>query len=1112
MWVIKAKKMMFCTRAADKMAAMPQFWLSSLVTMVMVVSCQAAQREYFIAAQDILWDYIPGGGQFKDNGALKFAEPWTTRSFNRIGTVYKKAAYFQYTDGTFTKEIPKAPQQGLLGPLIRAEVGDVIVIHFFNNASGNYSVHPHGVFYEKRHEGALYLDGTSGEDKRDDSLPQGSTVTQIWRVTENNSPTASDPNCLPWTYHSHTDSVRDVATGLLGVLVTCKKGILDRYNRRKDVTEDYPVLVMNWDENLSQYIDENIQNFCGDPKTCLQLQQNADPDFVSSNLRKSINGLQFATLPGLQACVGNPVVFYNVGFGNEMDVHAIHFHGQDLKYQHVRGDTISEYSATFTAAETTPLIAGDWLVTDMVDDYERSGISAIFSVYDCDNAQYSKPAPKEPKTIRQYFLAVEETLWNYAPSGKDLRTGESLSAPGGSKTSKDLNQMASKGQPTYQYYDKDSKYPSAVPVQQGNYTSNYQVNGQSTSQSPSQIQLTYTKARFVQYSNKYFTNQFPATPEHLGLLGPVFRVEIGDRLQVTLKNTIPFPVSILPHGMRYDSSEEFVVPGYSGVPGGAVNQNEVRTYTFDVPDDLLEDYPLPCKNFVYTSAYDIGKDQNTGLVGVLLVCQKGYLNNKQYKPKEIFLLLSIIDESNTLYTKPSQTTPDLKSSINGYIYGNLPSLDLCLNENVIWYVMSVGSALDVHTLTFDGNTYDEKGRTRDARYLAPGLTAALSMRPDNEGRWMLYSHSNFARESGMFAFYNVKSCQNSYGGMNVTKYGKVRDYFVAADELLWDFAPLARSLISGDDLFDPNVDGHIFVRHDPYFIGKVHKKALYRQYTDSSFKTLKPVESRDILGPVIKAEVGDTIRVTFKNNARIPYSIHAHGVKTSQRSSGVHYGDASGVAPGDTYEYIWQVPERSGPGPKDPNCIPWLYYSSVDPVKDTNSGLVGAVVICRSGTLDSYSRRKDVDRELFTLFTVMDENFSWYLEENIQRFAPARVGTDYKNDPQFVESNRKHTINGRLFGNNQNLIMNYNQDVAWNVLGIGAEVDLHTVHFHGHTYVQPSFNHRDDVLQIFPGMAEVVQFIADDPGTFLIHCHVLDHIIAGMETIYTVFKPAATPY
>ena len=51
-----------------------------------------------------------------------------------------------------------------------------------------------------------------------------------------------------------------------------------------------------------------------------------------------------------------------------------------------------------------------------------------------------------------------------------------------------------------------------------------------------------------------------------------------------------------------------------------------------------------------------------------------------------------------------------------------------------WYVMSMGSDLDVHTVTFDGNPFTEKGKHRDGRQLVPGTTAALTMEAHNTGR------------------------------------------------------------------------------------------------------------------------------------------------------------------------------------------------------------------------------------------------------------------------------------------------------------------------------------------------------------------------------------------
>ena len=66
------------------------------------------------------------------------------------------------------------------------------------------------------------------------------------------------------------------------------------------------------------------------------------------------------------------------------------------------------------------------------------------------------------------------------------------------------------------------------------------------------------------------------------------------------------------------------------------------------------------------------------------------------------------------------------------------------------------------------------------------------------------------------------------------------------------------------------------------------------------------------------------------------------GVLYDKNSEGVPYGGRDGaVQPGETKWYYWSVPADFAPAEGDPDCINQAYYSAVDPVKDTNSGLIG---------------------------------------------------------------------------------------------------------------------------------------------------------------------------
>lgn len=72
--------------------------------------------------------------------------------------------------------------------------------------------------------GALYPDDTGGSQKRDDAVEPGRQFTYRWDVTEDQGPAEGDADCITRAYHSHIDAPRDVASGLVGPLIICRKG------------------------------------------------------------------------------------------------------------------------------------------------------------------------------------------------------------------------------------------------------------------------------------------------------------------------------------------------------------------------------------------------------------------------------------------------------------------------------------------------------------------------------------------------------------------------------------------------------------------------------------------------------------------------------------------------------------------------------------------------------------------------------------------------------------------------------------------------------------------------------------------------------------------------
>ena len=345
-----------------------------------------------------------------------------------------------------------------------------------------------------------------------------------------------------------------------------------------------------------------------------------------------------------------------------------------------------------------------------------------------------------------------------------------------------------------------------------------------------------------------------------------------------------------------------------------------------------------------------------------------------------------------------------------------------------------------------------------------------------------------------------------------------RIYYIAADQVVWDYAPsYPTNPITGKP-FDRLEE--IFVSDRDERIGRKFYKAVYREYTDASFKTPKARgaedESLGILGPVIRAEVGDTITVEFRNNTGFPVGIHPHGVFYEKSSEGAHYATGEAVAHehesapetgaqvrpnGGRYTYRWRVPERAGPGPSDPDSIVWLYHSHDHESQAINAGLVGAIIVTRAGKAKADGRPADVDREFVLLFMVFDETMSPYLYRNVVEFSISE-GPVRKRNEEFRESNRKHAINGLLYGNLRGLTMNRGERVRWYLIGLGNENDIHTVHWHGGTALHRGS--RVDTIDVFPATTQIVDMRPDNPGTWLLHCHVADHMQGGMMTRYTV--------
>lgn len=342
---------------------------------------------------------------------------------------------------------------------------------------------------------------------------------------------------------------------------------------------------------------------------------------------------------------------------------------------------------------------------------------------------------------------------------------------------------------------------------------------------------------------------------------------------------------------------------------------------------------------------------------------------------------------------------------------------------------------------------------------------------------------------------------------------ETRTYYVAADTVRWDYAPEDKNLFSGE-AFGPLEN--TWVKRGPKRIGQVYKKAIYREYTDESFTELveRPPkwEHLGMLGPLLRAEVGDTIRVVFRNNTDIPVSMHPHGVFYTKAHEGALYADGTSeaakhddaVPPGGSHTYVWPVPKRAGPAAGDPSSVIWPYHSHVNEPKDVNTGLFGPMIITRRGMAGPDGTPTDVDREVIVSFHEMDENLSHYLEENVSEYAPEKGEVTMQElgfFHPFGLSNFMESLNGFIYANLPGLEMREGERVRWYLMS-STNFEIHSPHWHGNTVVIDE--KREDVTGMIGMQRVIADMVADNPGTWTFHCHIKEHVMGGMTSMYRV--------
>ncbi|XP_064139040.1 coagulation factor V [Loxodonta africana] len=579
-----------------------------------------------------------------------------------------------------------------------------------------------------------------------------------------------------------------------------------------------------------------------------------------------------------------------------------------------------------------------------------------------------------------------------------------------------------------------------------------------------------------------------------GLLGPTLYAEVGDIMKVHFKNKADKPLSIHPQGIKYSKFSEGASYPDRTFPveqkDDAIAPGQEYTYEWRITEDSgpTHDDP-PCLTHIYYSYENLVQDFNSGLVGPLLICKKGTLTEdgtQKMFDKQYVLMFAVFDESKSWIQSSS-----LMYTVNGYVNGTLPDVTACAHDHISWHLIGMSSGPELFSVHFNGQVLEQNHHKVSAVVLVSAMPTTANMTVSPEGRWAISSLIPKHFQAGMHAYLNIENCpKKTRSPKKLTRdqrrHIKRWEYFVAAEEVIWDYAPIIPA----------NMDKKYRSLHLDNFsnqIGKHYKKVVYKQYQDESFT--KRVENPDaqedgILGPIIRAQVRDTLKIVFKNMASRPYSIYPHGVTFAPYEDEVNSSSTSGhsfmirpVQPGETYTYKWTILESDEPTENDAQCLTRPYYSDVDATRDIASGLIGLLLICKSRSLDKRGIQRAADIEQQAVFAVFDENKSWYIEDNINKFCenPDKVKRD---DPKFYESNIMSTINGYVPESIQTLGFCFDDTVQWHFCSVGTQDDILTIHFTGHSFIYGK--RHEDTLALFPMHGESVTVTMDNVGTWML--------------------------
>ena len=226
-------------------------------------------------------------------------------------------------------------------------------------------------------------------------------------------------------------------------------------------------------------------------------------------------------------------------------------------------------------------------------------------------------------------------------------------------------------------------------------------------------------------------------------------------------------------------------------------------------------------------------------------------------------------------------------------------------------------------------------------------------------------------------------------------------------------------------------------------------------------------------GPLIEAVEGDRIRIYVTNRLPAPTTAHWHGVLLPNGMDGVGGLTQKAIQPGETFKYEFTL-RQSG------TC---MYHSHHDEMTQIALGLTGLFVI------HPRQARRRVDRDFAILL------HEWRIDPGARR----------PNPNEMTEFNML-TMNARAFPGTAPLVVRTGQRVRIR-MGNLSPMDHHPIHLHGYRFritetdggeIAESAQWPEITVLVPVGSTRTIEFVADQPGDWAMHCHMTHHVMNQM--------------